>query len=139
MKNILIVAPHPDDEVIGCGGFIKKYTEQGWQVYVLVLTRGTPKLYTEERIENVRKEAKNAHQILGVKETIFLDYFAPELDMVSLADISRSIAKVINDLNAEKLFLPHRGDIHNDHAVAFKAGLVAARPINNISIREIYS
>lgn len=139
MKNILIVAPHPDDEVIGCGGLIKKYSEQGWHVYVLVLTRGTPKLYSEERIENVRQEAKTAHRILGVKETIFLDYFAPELDMVSIADISRSIAKVINDLKAEKLFLPHRGDIHNDHSVAFKAGLVAARPINNISIKEIYS
>lgn len=138
VKNILVVAPHPDDEVLGCGGMTKKYSDKGYQVYILVVTRGTPKLYSEKQIKNVRAEARKAHQILGVKETIFLDYYAPELDRVSLADISGSISKVIQDLGIQKLFLPHRGDIHNDHTIVFKAGLVAARPVNNCTVKEIY-
>jgi len=136
--NILIVAPHPDDEVLGCGGMIKKYTNQGDHVFVLVVTRGAPKLYSDERIENVRAEARTAHKLLGVKETIFFDFPAPQLDMVSLAEISGSISKVIQDLHIQQLYLPHRGDIHNDHTIVFKAGLVAARPVNNCSVKEIY-
>ncbi len=139
MNNILVVAPHPDDEILGCGGIIKKYTEEGHQVYILVMTKGTPKLYSEERIKNVRNEAIKAHKILGVKETIFLDFHAPELDLVSIAEISQSISKIIKKLDIKVLFLPHRGDIHNDHTIVFKAGLVAARPVNNNSVKNIYS
>ena len=101
MNNILIIAPHPDDEVLGCGGVIKKYSEAGDNVYVLVLTRGTPKMYSEERIANVRNEARNAHKILGVKETVFLDFPAPELDTIPLAEIAKAIADTIKKLNIQ--------------------------------------
>ena len=49
-KNILIIAPHPDDEVLGCGGIMAKYASSGNKVYVLIRTRGTPTLYSHERI-----------------------------------------------------------------------------------------
>lgn len=138
MKNILVIAPHPDDEVLGCGGIMKKYAEAGDQMYVLVISRGTSKLYSDERIDNVRKEARNAHHILGVKETIFLDFPAPELDTVSISEISKAIADVIKKFNIQIVFLPHRGDIHHDHTIVFNAGLVASRPVEQYSVKEIY-
>jgi len=138
-KNILILAPHPDDEVLGCGGTMKKYAESGSKVNVVILTRGTSKMYSDERIENVRKEAKNAHKILGVKETIFFDFLAPELDTIPLSEISKVISDVINKLNIQIVYLPHRGDIHNDHRAVFNAGLVACRPVGQYSVKEIYS
>lgn len=138
MKKILVVAPHPDDEVLGCGGIIKKYSENGHLVYVLIVTRGTPKMYSEEKIINVRKEAKESHQILGVKDTFFFDFHAPDLDITSRADISRSIAKLLNELQIDELYLPHRGDIHHDHGVVFHAGLVAARPVGNYTVKRIF-
>ena len=73
-NRILVVAPHPDDEVLGCGGIIKKLSDQGDTVIVLIMTRGKKELYSEERILNVRKEALSAHQILGVKQTIFFEF-----------------------------------------------------------------
>lgn len=138
MANILVLAPHPDDEVLGCGGVISKYSKTGDSVYVLIVTRGTPKLYNEEKIENVRREARCAHKILGVKETIFFDFHAPDLDITSRADISRSIAGVINEFKIDELYLPHRGDIHHDHGIVFHAGLVAARPVGKYSVKNIY-
>ncbi|MCD4723633.1 MAG: PIG-L family deacetylase [Bacteroidales bacterium] len=138
MKNILVIAPHPDDEVLGCGGIMKKYAEAGDQMYVLVISRGTSKFYSDERIDNVRKEARNAHHILGVKETIFLDFPAPELDTVSISEISKAIADVIKKFNIQIVFLPHRGDIHHDHTIVFNAGLVASRPVEQYSVKEIY-
>lgn len=139
MQNILVIAPHPDDEVLGCGGIMKKYTEAGAQLHVLVISRGTPKFYNDERIDNVRKEAKEAHHILGVKETIFLDFPAPELDTISVSEISRAIAKVIKKLSIHIVYLPHRGDIHHDHRIVFNAGLVACRPVGQYSVKEIYT
>jgi len=138
-KNILILAPHPDDEVLGCGATIKKLSKDGNQVFVLVSSRGSKRLYDQTKVEAVRNEAHEAHALLGVTKTFFLDFPAPELDTVPLADISREISKVISDFQINVLYLPHRGDIHNDHRVVFNAGLVAARPVGNCTVTEIYA
>jgi LmbE family N-acetylglucosaminyl deacetylase len=137
-KNILVIAPHPDDEVLGCGGIINKLSYGGNNVYVLIATRGVAKLYSDSRIENGRLEARTAHSMLGVLETLFLDFPAPELDTVPLADISSEFAKIIQKHQIEILFLPHRGDIHHDHKIIFNAGIVAARPVGNYTVKEIY-
>ena len=139
MKNVLVIAPHPDDEVLGCGATIAKLVSEGNNVYILVATRGTERFYSDDKIQNVRNEALKAHILLGVKKTFFLDFPAPELDTVALADISREFSSIINELNIQSLFLPHRADIHNDHQVVFNAGIVAARPVGTCPVTEIYA
>lgn len=136
--NILIIAPHPDDEVLGCGGMISRFSGEGHKVFVLIATRGSERLYDQVKVESVRKEATEAHEIIGVHQTFFLDFPAPELDTVPLADISRAFAKLMDEHKIDTLFLPHRGDIHNDHKVVFNAGLVAARPVSNCRVKAIY-
>lgn len=138
-NNVLIVAPHPDDEVLGCGGLIKNLTLNGIPVCVLVMTRGKREKYSDDKIARVRNEALRAHEILGVTETRFLDFPAPDLDTISLAEISEAISVIIRDLKIEILYLPHRGDIHQDHKAVFNAGMVAARPNWNCTIRRIFS
>lgn len=138
-SNVLFVAPHPDDEVLGCGGIIKKLISKGITVVILITTRGKKGLFSDEKVENVRLEALKAHNVLGVSETRFLDFPAPELDLVSISELSEAIRKVIVEYKIETLFLPHRGDIHHDHKSIFNAGLVAARPNNNQYVRKIYS
>jgi LmbE family N-acetylglucosaminyl deacetylase len=138
-KNILVVAPHPDDEILGCGGTIKKHTSQNNAVYILIVTRGKTELYPEEKIQNVRQEALKAHELLNVTETRFLDFPAPELDQVSTSELARAIGNVINEYKADTIFLPHRGDIHHDHKAVFNAGLVASRPVKYHHVKRIYS
>ncbi len=138
-RKILIIAPHPDDEVLGCGGIMKKMASNNNEVWVLVVTRGKKGMYSEEKIRNVRQEAIEAHKILSVAGTRFLDFPAPDLDLVSIAEISRAISKVIEELHISILYLPHHGDIHNDHRVVFNAGLVAARPVKENPVKRIYS
>jgi LmbE family N-acetylglucosaminyl deacetylase len=139
MKNILVLAPHPDDEVLGAGGIIKKYSNTGIKVYVLVITRGNPKYYSEEKIINVRQEARNAHAILGVKETVFLEFNAPDLDMTPKSEISKSISKHIDKWKITDLYVPHHGDIHIDHKIVFEAALVSARPKGFYTVKRIYA
>ncbi len=135
----LIVAPHPDDEVLGCGGTMKKLSSKNIEVWVLVMTRGKEGKYSEEGINRVRKEALTAHKILGVAETRFLDFPAPELDLISISELSSAIFEVIHESKIDTIYLPHGGDIHHDHKAVFNAGLVAARPVNDTPVRSVYS
>jgi LmbE family N-acetylglucosaminyl deacetylase len=138
-NNTLIIAPHPDDEVLGCGGTIKRLSSGGTRVYVLIATRGNKGMYSEESILNTRNDARSAHNILGVTETRFLDFPAPDLDMISIAEISGAISKVIKELDISTVYLPHHGDIHHDHRVVFQSGLVAARPLKGNPVKRIFA
>lgn len=142
MKTCLIVAPHADDEILGCGATIAKLAAEGYDMYVLIVTNasiGAPELYTAQGIEKVRREAKEAHSILGVKDTFFMDFPAPRLDTYPSYKISMEISKLIEKLKPDIIFIPNLGDLHMDHAVLYRACLVSARPINNNSIKEIYT
>jgi N-acetylglucosamine malate deacetylase 1 len=138
-KNVLIIAPHPDDEILGCGGTMHLLASKGYNIYVLIVTKGDPEIFPEERIKKVREEALDAHRILNVKETRFLEFIAPNLDLESRAQISRSIEKIIKEFDIQILFLPHRGDIHHDHRIVFESALVAARPVKDCPVKCIYS
>ncbi len=138
-QNVLVIAPHPDDEVLGCGGTIKRLTDSGVRVSVLVASRGKKTLYPEEKIINVRNQALNAHRMLGVRETFFFDYPAPELDLVSISELSASISALVIKEKPDAVFLPHHGDIHHDHKAIFNAGLVASRPVNDCSVKFVFS
>jgi LmbE family N-acetylglucosaminyl deacetylase len=138
--NILIVAPHADDEVLGCGGIMAKYSAVGHHVYVAIMTNahlGDAELFSIEGIKAVREEALKAHDLLGIKETFFYDFPAPRLDTSPAYQISNELCELYNKLKIDILYLPHRGDIHKDHTIIFNAGLVAARPINGCSVRTI--
>lgn len=142
MKNILIIAPHNDDEILGCGGVMAKYINQGKNVYVAIVTNGhlgAPELFPKEGTEKVRREAMQAHEFLGVKETIFLDFPAVNLDALPAYKLSIAISKCIKKFQIDTLFIPHRGDIHKDHRITYEASLVAARPIDNCTVKRVYA
>lgn len=141
-ENILVVAPHCDDEVLGCGGSIAKHVAAGRSVYVAIVTNGhlgAPELFSKEGTEKVRTEARAAHALLGVKEAFFLDFPAPRLDTIPAYQLSMRLSELIYQLQIDTLYIPHRGDIHKDHAITYQASLVAARPINNNPVRRIYA
>lgn len=142
MKNILVVAPHADDEVLGCGGSIAKHVRLGDTVYVAVMTNaavGAPELFSIENIESVRSEAIKAHKVLGVEETLFYDFPAPQLEQYPQYKIASALNTLIKEKNIDTLYIPHKGDLHLDHGVIYNACLVAARPVPGQVVRHIYS
>lgn len=140
MDISLIIAPHPDDETLGCGATISKMTECGNDVYVAILTNayvGAKELFSESDITQVRREALKAHEVLGVKNTLFYDLPAPRLDQHPLYKISDIISHFIKEIKPTTLYIPHRGDLHIDHKMIYDAALVAARPQNKCSVKKI--
>lgn len=135
--KVLILAPHADDEILGCGGVIARHVALGDTVEVAVATRGIEELYTAELITTIRSEAKRAHELLGVRQTHFWDFPAPMLDTVPRYKLASSINALIRQTQCETLYIPHHGDIHADHFHLHHAALVAARPLANCPVRRI--
>lgn len=135
--NILVIAPHPDDEVLGCGGSIASHVARGDAVHVLVASRGDPEIFPAPLIEKTRGELAQAHRTLGISGVEFLDFPAPKLDTVPGHRIADAIGGAFKRLTPHTLYVPHRGDIHADHRKVFDAALVAARPITGCSVRRI--
>lgn len=129
MKKILVIAPHPDDEVLGVGGTIAKLTSMGNEVYVAIITRGFLPLYDDAMVVKGRNEVQEVHKFLGIKETIFVDRFpAAQLDTVPHFEINAELKKIVNAIKPEMFFIPFNGDIHLDHQRVFASSLVAIRP-----------
>lgn len=124
----LVLAPHPDDEVLGCGGTIARLTAEGGRVDVGIVTRGMAPAYSDEQVAEVRAEAAAAHRLLGVAGTHYLDLPAAGLDRLPQAEVNAAIATLIGQVRPKTLMVPFLGDIHADHQIVFNAAMVAARP-----------
>ncbi|MDX3909598.1 MAG: PIG-L family deacetylase [Sphingobium sp.] len=131
IKRAMVIAPHPDDEVLGCGGTIARLTAMGRAVEVVVVTRGMAPRFDPAQAEQVRGEALRAHAALGVSRTRFLDFPAAGLDQIACADLNQAVAAVVGDMRPDTLFLPFVGDLHFDHKLVFDAAMVAARPLGS--------
>jgi len=124
----LVIAPHPDDEVLGAGGLIARLADAGQDTFVAVITKGQPPAFTEASVAAVRDEARAAHAILGVTETLWLDQPAAELSEVPHMQLNAAIGETVRTIRPDTLVLPFLGDIHLDHQLIFNSAMVAARP-----------
>lgn len=143
--NILIFAPHPDDEVLGCGGIIAKHTEYGDDVSVCVVTSPQKPIYNNQlAIKNewphiLYPEIQKSHELLGIKHTIFLQFPAAALEAVPRHKLNEEIYKVIRTERPEIVYIPHFGDMQKDHALVSEAVMVAVRPRGDQVVHKVYA
>jgi N-acetylglucosamine malate deacetylase 1 len=135
--RVLVVAPHPDDEILGCGGVMARHAAAGDEVHVAVVTRGHPDVFPPESVDLVRAELREAHALLGVSSVRYLDFPAPRLDTVPRHTVADAISQVLRELRPEVMYVPHHGDMHFEHGLIYEACLVAARPHNSTAVRRI--
>jgi LmbE family N-acetylglucosaminyl deacetylase len=124
----LVIAPHPDDEILGCGGVIARLADEGGEVHVAVVTKGQEPAFTATMTATVRAEAEAAHRHLGVFKTHWLDQPAAMLAETPHADLNAALRAIVQDVLPQTLLVPFVGDIHLDHQLIFLSALVAARP-----------
>ena len=132
--KILVFAPHPDDEIIGCGGTMARYITEGNEVYVCVVTSPKPPVYDDKvAVEKgwphlIYPEIKASHDKLGITETIFLQFPCVLLENEPRNVINGKIGQVIQNIKPELVFIPHFGDIQKDHTIVSEAVMVGVRP-----------
>lgn len=127
--KVLVVSPHPDDEVLGVGGTIARLASEGNVVTVAIVTRGWEPLFTDCQVEQVRAEARSANEILGVKSLRFMDLPVTKLNEIHKHQLNKQFEQLINEERPELVFLPFCGDRQEDHKQVFDACMVALRPV----------
>ena len=141
-KQILILSPHADDEILGCGGAISRLSREGYDINVLILTNandGAPEIYSKKDIKKIRDESKLANEFIGTKKLFFENLPALTLNQYPLYKISNIIEKYILKIKPEVVFIPSSNDIHEDHKIIFKAAKVSLRPNKKSNVKKILS
>ena len=127
-KTLLVIAPHPDVEILGCGGAIARFAALGGSVTVLTVAAHMPPLYPKEMHEQTVNEAKKAHAVVGVENSIFFDNPAVLLGEIKTPEFNGAIFKVVKEVEPDVVFIPYP-DRHIDHRLIFDAAMVATRPV----------
>lgn len=123
-EKILVIATHPDDETLGCGGSLLKLKSEGNQLYWLIITNVSKSLgYSQHQITRRQKEIKDVGDLFGFKRIYDLKYPTTKLDLVPMVQLVNKIGKVIREVMPETIFVPNRSDIHSDHRITFNATL----------------
>jgi LmbE family N-acetylglucosaminyl deacetylase len=135
--RILIVAAHADDETFGCGGTIRRYVEEGNDVYVSILSDASAKYNDQRMIDERKKMADVAGRILGVKKIFAHDFKNLCLDQVGQLSITHVVEEDVAEVNPDMIFTHAEFDINRDHEIAYGSALVAARNIPRILTYEI--
>jgi len=140
MSRVLVVAAHPDDEVIGIGGTLYEHAKRKDQVLVLYLADGVTsrEAATEKDVESRRTEAGLALLSLGVSESSFLGLPDQRLDTVPLLDIVKHVERVKERIHPDVVYTHSQNDLNEDHRIAFQATVTAFRPVSYAS-PTIYS
>ena len=123
-ERVLIIAAHPDDELLGSGGTIKKLINHGYHVITVIIAKGR-----KEEEQNMKLNVIKANQHLGVEETIFLEYPNLLLETFPLHVITKEIESLVAKHKPAIIFTHHYGDINMDHQILFQAVLTAVRPL----------
>lgn len=143
-STVLIVAAHPDDEVLGCGATIAKLSETEI-VHVMLLGEGAASRQEgrdaalEVEIERLRDSARSATSSLGVESVRFADLPDNRFDSLPLLDIVRTVERAVEELQPKTIYTHHPGDLNIDHQLTFRAVLTATRPTNGCPVQELYT
>ena len=143
-KKILVVAAHPDDEILGCGGTIRKWCDNGAEACALILaqgiaSRGGEESSLDEKIDVLRRQAQRSANIVGYREIIFENFPDNRMDGVNLLDISQVVERYVKHYEPQIILTHHHGDLNIDHRLSYQAVITACRPLQGSSVNEIYT
>jgi LmbE family N-acetylglucosaminyl deacetylase len=140
----LVVAAHPDDEVLGCGGTIPRLAAAGRDVHVAILGEGVTSRYAEREsadqslLDDLRADSRRAGETMGVAEVHLFDLPDNRFDTVAALDVVKIVEGLVEEIRPELVFTQHGGDLNVDHGVVFRAVLAATRPLADHPVARVY-
>ena len=140
--KILIIAAHPDDEVLGMGGTIKKLSKAGNKIKVIFLSTGIlarRPLNGQKKVKELRINAKSAAKVLGVNQVDFMDFPDNEMDLISNLQLTKTIENEIMNYKPSTVYMPTKYDVNVDHQAVYNATITATRPQKNMFVQNVIS
>jgi LmbE family N-acetylglucosaminyl deacetylase len=143
-RTVAVVAAHPDDEVLGCGGAIARHAQNGDRVHVLIVAEGATSRGATRNLEEARtalsalaQAATTANGILGAASVELLQFPDNRLDSIDLLDVAKSIEGFMQRFAPQVVYTHFSGDLNRDHQIVSEATQIACRPLPNSRIREL--
>lgn len=142
-RTILVVAAHPDDEVLGCGGTIARHVQQGSNVTIAIMGEGVTSRYEkrenadERLLDQLHASSREAAATLGVTDVRYYRLPDNRFDSIPLLEVTKHVEGLIDDLDPSLVYTHHGGDLNIDHQVTFRAVLTATRTIPQNKVEEL--
>lgn len=138
MKKILVIAVHPDDETLGCGGTLLKHKESGDEINWLIMTEATLENgYDKKYISQKDLQIAEVDKYYGFNKTIRAGFPATGLDREPKKEIVQKISQVLNEIKPETIYLPFHSDIHSDHRIVFEAAFSCTKTFRFPFIKKV--
>jgi len=141
--RILVIAAHPDDEVLGCGGTIARHAKEGDEVKIAILGEGITSRHAHRKqagansLQSIENIARQAGDLLGAKTLHFGHLPDNRFDTVALLDVVKFVEEIVGMASPEVVYTHHAGDLNVDHAITARAVLTATRPVEHTPVREL--
>lgn len=136
-KRILVVAAHPDDELLGCGGTVALHSRAGDCITAVIVCEGESLRYGPNGVGQA-DHTRRAARTLGVQDVRVLGFPDQKLDTVTLTEIITPLERIVREVRPEIIYCQYGGDANRDHEILFRALLVATRPIEEC-IEAVYA
>ncbi len=143
--KVLVIAAHPDDEVLGCGGTIAQLAAECQEIHIAIIAEGITSRYMkreeadEKLLKQLHNQSRQAAKILGVSQVSFHGLPDNRMDRLELLDVVKTIESVIKKEKPDVVYTHHGGDLNIDHALIFRATLTATRPMVGDSVKSLYA
>lgn len=144
-RSVLVVAAHPDDEILGCGGTIARLAREGSDVRIAILAEGMTSRYAKRedadtsQMRHLHSRAEDAARAVGAKELILEKLPDNRLDSVPLLEVIKTVEALVDRFRPEIIYTHHPGDLNVDHGIVHRAVLTATRPLQGQCVRQIYA
>jgi LmbE family N-acetylglucosaminyl deacetylase len=137
-QRILVAAPHPDDETLGCGGTLLKHKQNGDELFWLIATSSDyyPG-FSEDQKKQRREQIKNVYDAFGFTESFQLNYPTTKLDQVPDLELTSAIAKIVKEVKPNVLYIPFSSDPHTDHQKIFQCSASCAKTFRYPFIKKV--
>ena len=136
--KIIVIAPHPDDEVLGSGGTLLRRKAEGATIAWLIVTTITADTgWSEEKIRQRADEIKRVTSLFGFDSVFELNFPTTQLDRASMGDLVPGISNVFKKFEPEEVFVPHSADVHTDHRLVYDAAASCTKWFRHPSVKRV--
>lgn len=145
MKIVLVVAAHPDDEILGVGGTVARHVASGDKVYAIILGEGQTSRgehredISQDVVRELHQNTMESAKAVGYTDVYFENFPDNRFDQVDLLDIVKAVEKKVRELKPDIVYTHYSGDLNIDHQYTARAVLTATRPIGDYCVSEIYA
>lgn len=136
--KVLVIAPHPDDESLGCGGSLLKHKNIGDDIHWLIMTSThDDDRYSVDFTQSRQKEIEQVSRLYDFESVTVLNFKPATLDHLPMSDIIDKVSALVQKIEPDVLYLPYRGDAHSDHKIVFDAGIACTKSFRYPSVKTV--